>query len=265
MGDCPRLLTPCGYRMVLSMRLCIVIPMYNEAALARESVMIVLSYTKQLPIAATVVVVDDGSHDSTRAIVGSLVREVGDPEQLELVAHEHNRGYGAALRTGMRYAIDHGFDYVLYMDSDLTNHPKYLTLFCEKMREGYDYIKATRYAPGGGMKGVPWKRQVMSRWGNRVARVLFGLPLTDITNGFRALKVSLSAKLQLTESGFPIMMEELYQAQHFPHSFAEVPSILTSRQRAQGKTHFTYSVKTLSTYFSYALKSFLSRIYGRTR
>ncbi|MDO8435404.1 MAG: glycosyltransferase family 2 protein [bacterium] len=247
------------------MRLCIVVPMYNEAALARESIMMILSYTRQLSIVATVVVVDDGSHDATRTIVDSLVHEVGDTEKLILVAHEHNRGYGAALRTGMHYAIDHGFDYVVYMDSDLTNHPKYLTLFCDKMLEGYDYIKATRYAPGGGMEGVPWKRQMMSRWGNRVARVLFGLPLTDITNGFRALKVSLAAKLQLTESGFPIMMEELYQVQALTRSFAEVPYILTSRQAWQGTTHFGYDLSTLSTYLYYALKSFLSRIYGRTK
>ncbi|MBI5134676.1 glycosyltransferase family 2 protein [Candidatus Uhrbacteria bacterium] len=244
------------------MRVLIIIPMYNEQRLAQESIATILPYVQELPTPTTVLVVNDGSRDQTKNIVEECIAQQQDPQQLVMVSHECNQGYGAALRTGMRYAANQGYDYALFMDSDLTNHPKYLHLFYPPMVYGIEYIKATRYRPGGGMEGVAWQRQLFSRVGNCLGRNLLRLPLSDVTNGFRAVKVDILAKLTLHENGFPIIMEELAQAKKFVRSYAEVPYILTERTATQGATHFPYSMKTIATYLYYA---FIGFFYARPK
>lgn len=241
------------------MRLCIVVPMYNEGAVARESLETILPYVKRLPATVHLLVVDDGSKDKTGDIVNELV-ETHKPH-LRFVSHNVNKGYGAALRTGMHYAITQQYDYVLFIDSDLTNHPMYIRAFYEKMLRDYDYIKANRYARQAGVIGVPLSRRIISYLGNMLARTLYGLPLHDLTNGFRAVKTGILSRLDLKEDGFAIIMEELYQLKHIAQSFAEVPYVLTSRQRQQGRSHFTYDFNTYARYLRYAWKAFLKNRY----
>lgn len=236
------------------LKVCIVIPMYNEEAIARRSIETILPYVHELPYPTTVLIVDDGSKDRTAAIVQECIDRVGGQNLLTMVSHVSNQGYGAALRTGMRYAIDQGYDYALFMDSDLTNHPKYLKLFYSKMAEGCDYIKATRYREGGGMEGVSFKRRMFSQVGNMVGRLLIRLPLTDVTNGFRAVRTDILRRLNLKENGFAIIMEELAQAKCYARSFGEVPYILTERTQDQGATHFLYTFATMRKYLGYAVK-----------
>lgn len=235
------------------MRTAIVIPMHNEEKIARESMTTILPYLRQLPAEVKLVVIDDGSLDRTRMILEQCRAQ--DPDRLVLIVHERNKGYGAALRTGVTFAAENGFEYILFMDSDLTNHPKYLKDFYEKISQGYDYIKANRYAPGAGVSGVPWQRRAVSLVGNKVARMLFGLPIHDLTNGFRAVKTSLIKDIRLTENGFAIIMEELCLLKPVVRSYAEIPYVLTSRSKGQGKTHFTYDLKTYFSYLKYAVKS----------
>src|SRR5436853_6431602 len=97
------------------------------------------------------------------------------------------------------------------MDSDLTNDPSYLRAFAERMADGADVIKASRYVAGGGTRGVPRWRSALSRVGNLTARLLFGLPVRDCTNGFRAVRTDLLSAVDLHENGFAVIMEELHQ------------------------------------------------------
>lgn len=237
------------------LKVCVVVPMYNEETVAKQCIETILPYLRALPYPTTLLIVNDGSKDSTAEIVGALVEKVGDKARLTMVVHDRNLGYGAGLRTGMRYAIDYGYDWALFMDSDLTNHPKYLKLFYTKMAQGCDYIKATRYAKGGGMEGVAWKRRLFSRAGNAVGGLLLRLPLSDVTNGFRAVKTDILRKLDLKEDGFAIIMEELYQAKPHVKRFCEVPYVLTERVSGQGQSHFAYTWRMLWQYLSYPLKS----------
>ena len=229
--------------------------MYNEETIAKLSIETILEYTKKLPPIVTVVVVNDGSKDATENILRDLMGRYKENE-FRLISHFDNRGYGSALRTGIKFAITHKYDYLLFMDGDLTNHPKYLELFYEKMLDGWEYIKASRYAVGGDVEGVPLRHRIISRIGNSVARALYGLPLKDLTNGFRAAKVDIFKKIHLKESGFAIIMEELSQVKYLTNSFCEIPYVLTSRKIGQGKTCFSYNLVTSLQYLKYSLKSF---------
>lgn len=241
------------------MRVCIVIPMYNEEEIAKHSIETIISYTRKLPPTITVLIVNDGSKDATENIVRQMINKL-ENDDLQLMSHSVNQGYGVALMTGADFAIDNNYDYALFMDSDLTNHPKYLQKFYEKMVDGCDYIKATRYAKGSATVGVPLQHRILSAMGNLLAKILYGLPLTDLTNGFRAVKVDILKKMNLSEPGFSIIMEELYHAKYLAQSFCDIPYVLTSRVDGQGRSKFSYGPRTYFRYLKYPVKSFLQSL-----
>ncbi|MCX6623772.1 MAG: glycosyltransferase family 2 protein [Acidobacteria bacterium] len=232
----------------------VVVPMYNEESGARECILSICPVLRGLDLPSALIVVNDGSRDRTGSILTAL-----EPEwpELRVITHPANRGYGAALRTGVEHAAAQGFTYVLFMDSDLTNHPSDLPLFVAMMRRNFDVIKATRYSKGGQVHGVPAWRVSISRAGNLLARVLFRLPLADCTNGFRAVRTSLFEPMRLTETRFPIIMEELYWCKFLAGSFAEIPVTLTDRGPQQRPTSFHYHPRVFYDYLKYPLKGFL--------
>ena len=231
--------------------------MYNEEAVAEACVLAVAPYSTKLLHETDILIVDDGSTDKTALIVRRVITSLS-AKNVHLISHQTNRGYGGATQTGVQFAIQAAYDYVIFMDSDLTNHPRYLERFYEKMTEGFDYIKATRYAKGGAVEGVNWRRRTISFIGNLIAYPAFRLPLTDFTNGFRAVRVDLLKFITYTEPGFPIIMEELWQAKKLNTLFCEIPYVLTSRKAAQGVTSFSYSWKTYFAYLKYVVKALLT-------
>jgi dolichol-phosphate mannosyltransferase len=232
---------------------CVIIPMYNEARNAETCVHAVSRQLETIPYRSKLIVIDDGSDDGTGSILARL-----EPlcPRLLLLRHPRNAGYGAALRTGMERAVRDGYCYALFMDSDLTNDPADISRFVERMERGFDLIKASRYVPRGGMKGVPWKRRAISAAGNCVARILFGMGLRDCTNGFRAVRSGILAKMELKEKGFPIIMEELYYCKFLVKSCCEFPVVLTDRSEDQRGTSFSYNPETFRKYLDYGLRAF---------
>jgi dolichol-phosphate mannosyltransferase len=232
----------------------VVIPMYNEELGVEKCVRTVCQALDSFTNRTALIAVNDGSHDQTGIILSQLEHEY---PRLIVVTHEKNQGYGCGVKTGVRRAAELKFHYVLFMDSDLTNDPKYLPLFVERMEQGFDVIKASRYIKGGAMAGVPAWRRTISIVGNRIARLLYGLPINDCTNGFRALKTNLLQQMSLQESGFVIIMEELYQARFLAKTFCEVPYTLTARSETARPSSFVYRPKIFYDYLKYAIKSFL--------
>jgi dolichol-phosphate mannosyltransferase len=225
----------------------VIVPAYNEEAGIGPCVHAITDVLAARSERATLIVVDDGSGDATAA---RLHEQAANP-LLTVVTHAVNRGYGAALKTGVLTAAGGGFDYVLFMDSDLTNDPRDIPRFVDHMHRGIDVIKASRYTAGGGFEGVPWRRRWPSIAGNLFARTLFRIPIRDCTNGFRAVKTQLLAPLDLRENGFPIIMEELYRLRPRARSFAEVPIVLKNRTGDQRVSAFRYDARTLGRYLKY--------------
>jgi dolichol-phosphate mannosyltransferase len=237
----------------------VVVPAFNEESGIVACVAAICNILGQLPNRAGLIVVDDGSSDETVARVRAVAAEHPD---LTLVEHPVNRGYGAALQTGALEAARGGFEYVLFMDSDLTNDPASVPAFAAEMARGVDVIKATRRARGGGYRGVPLARIVPAAVGNRLAGVLFGLPLTDSTNGFRAIRTELLTSLEITERGFAVIMEELRLLRPVARTYAEVPVILTSRSGELRASAFSYSPSALWRYLRYPLLAAVDRLRG---
>jgi dolichol-phosphate mannosyltransferase len=231
----------------------VVIPMYNEEAGAAECVRAVCRQLAELPNHTRLIVVEDGGRDRTAEILAALEAEEAS---LTVVRHPHNMGYGAALKSGARRAYEDEFEYALFMDSDLTNHPRDIPRFAAAMVEGADVLKATRYSGGGSVADVPAYRVWISRIGNALARLLFRLPVCDCTNGFRAVRTRLLMAMDLRENRFPIIMEELYWCKFLKATFAEVPVTLTNRSQQQRPTSFAYMPNVFWQYLKYPLRAF---------
>jgi dolichol-phosphate mannosyltransferase len=239
----------------LSSKLAVIIPMYNEERNAERCVRAVCAVLLDTLPEARLFIVNDGSRDSTGAILDRLAQE-----RLPLVYLDHgvNKGYGAALMTGARGACEAGFSHGLFMDSDLTNDPALIPRFAAKIAEGdYDLVKASRYIPGGGMRRVPWRRQMVTIWGNRLASVLFGMGIRDCTNGFRAVRLAMIQDIDFRENGFPIIAEELYHLKRKGARAVELPYVLTARAEGEGDSKFRYRPSIFFAYLRYAIKAFL--------
>jgi len=232
---------------------CIVIPVYNEGAVIEKNLDEILRYAREVPWVVQIAAVNDGSKDDSGDKIKILSKKRGG-SLLHYIEHEKNKGYGGALKTGGEYAVKAGFDYIFFMDSDLTNHPKYLELFYQKMLENCDYIKATRYVKGAGTINVPFNRKIISLLGNRFARFVTKTPITDITNGFRAVKTDIFKKIELSEDHFAVIVEEFMEVSKITDRISEVPNFLGSRERAAGKGNFKYDFKTYWKYLKYLFR-----------
>jgi dolichol-phosphate mannosyltransferase len=224
--------------------------MYNEERNAERCVRAICAVLAARAGGSTLFVVDDGSRDGTRGILDALL-DPGLP--LVVLGTPENRGYGAALLTGARAAAAEGFEFGLFMDSDLTNDPELIPVFVERLATGsWDVIKASRYIPGGGMSGVPIARQIPTRLGNALASRLFGMGLNDCTNGFRAVRLSMIVGHDLRERGFPSILEELLHLKRQGARATEIPYVLTARTSGDASS-FSYRPRVVLAYLKFAL------------
>ena len=180
--------------------------MYNEQENVIPCVKTICNFLKKIENRCELLVVNDGSDDETYKKLMDL-KEIH--KKLNIKSHPKNLGYGAANQTGIKYAYEAGFKYVLFMDSDLTQHTNYIFDFITLMDRDIDFIKATRYSQGGGAKGVNKFRKLISRVGNFIAKTFLRLPITDYTNGFRAIKTELVQDMHHEENGFAYLIEEV--------------------------------------------------------
>ena len=230
---------------------CIIVPMFNEQKNVYLCVKTICNFLEKIKNKCELLVVDDGSKDRTLERLSDLKKTF---ENFNIVKHPRNLGYGAANKTGIKYANKHNYKYVLFMDSDLTQNVNYLFDFINLMNKDIDFIKATRYASGGGANGVNFFRRTVSKVGNSIAKKFINLPITDYTNGFRAIKTNLVADISFEENGFAYLIEEVNKASKKAKTYGEVPYILTVRKDNHSKSKFTYSINVYLSYLKWVLK-----------
>jgi glycosyltransferase involved in cell wall biosynthesis len=229
---------------------CVVLPVFNEEAVIEQVVRSIAAVLETVPARTAIVAVDDGSTDESAKILKRLQAQM---PLLVVANHVKNSGYGEANRTGFNLAVSEGFDYALVMDADGTQDPRFILDFFAAMKKGADVIKATRYSRGSRVEGVDWRRRLISFIGNTLARVLVPLPISDYTNGFRALNSHVLRQLTTRETGFSMLIEEVSQARRLRASFAEVPYTLTVRAKKESKSKFVYSTHVYFKYLSHLL------------
>lgn len=172
-----------------------------------------------------VLVVNDGSTDSTQEVLEELAR---GSKHLKLVRHEQNLGYGAALRSGFTHTSK---ELIFYTDGDgqydVGEMPKLLPLIAT----GRDVVNGYKIS-----RSDPAYRRIAGGIYNRMARLLFCLPIRDVDCDFRLIKRSAISSIELTSSGGAACIELVYKLQRSGCVFAETP--VHHYQRPHGRSQF---------------------------
>jgi dolichol-phosphate mannosyltransferase len=211
----------------------IVIPTYNEA----ENISKLIPILLDLPISGlNVLVVDDNSSDGTGEIVENFSRSQNG--RVNLLHRAGKLGMGTAYIAGFILALERGADAIGQMDADFSHPPeKWPELV--KAHETCDVVIGSRYVPGGGVD-VNWPiwRKFLSRFGNTYARTILGLPINDLTGGFRLFRRNVLMTMPLdriNSNGYIFQVETAYVAHRLGFTFTEVPFYFPDRQWGQSK------------------------------
>lgn len=208
-------------------------------------------------------VIDDNSPDGTgrwcdeQAAAGRRIR---------CLHREGKLGLGTATVAGMRYAIDEGYRQVLNMDADFSHHPRYLPALLAGMDPDdgppVDVMIGSRYVPGGGIEGWPWRRHLMSKGVNLYARWLLGLKPRDCSGAFRCYRTALLARLDfdaVRSRGYSFQEEILWHLKRLGARFGETPIVFADREHGSSKINSKEAVAALGIILSLGVRNLLGR------
>lgn len=210
----------------------IVVPTYNEKGNIVPFVEQMLPVLGKLSDNFEIVFVDDSSPDGTGEVIRDLQK---DNSNLVLVEREKKEGIGAAHMAGFEVAKG---DILVTIDVDLSQDPKYLFDFKDKLDAGWDMVIGSRYIKGGGMENKTFISHVGSRFANIMSSLILGIKIRDASHTFRAFKREVYNKLRgkLKSKGHPSFeVEFTYMATKFGFKICEIP-VIFHENRISGKS-----------------------------
>lgn len=168
----------------------VIIPTYNE----RENVESIVDRARAAGV--DVLIVDDGSPDGTGEVADRLAAEDAGVTVLHRAV---KRGLGPAYLAGFRVGLDRGYEVLLELDADGSHPPEVIPSMLALLvaRPGLAGVIGSRWVEGGRVVGWPRTRELISRGGSWYARTVLGLPVRDVTAGFRAYRATAIAALPL--------------------------------------------------------------------
>jgi dolichol-phosphate mannosyltransferase len=214
-------------------QLTVVIPTFNEA----ENLPGLVSALFGLPIPELgLLVVDDHSPDGTGEIAEQLSQ--AHPGRLVVIHRAGKLGLGSAYIFGFSQALEAGAQAVAQMDADFSHPPDKLVDLMQALRS-CDVAMGSRYVPGGSVdENWPLWRRSLSAFGNWYARLILGLPIRDVTGGFRLWRreTLLGMPLERVRSnGYAFQVEMAYLATRLGYRFLEVPFYFADRRWGHSK------------------------------
>jgi dolichol-phosphate mannosyltransferase len=216
------------------MHLAVVIPTYNEA----ENLPGLLSALFSLPLHLSVLVIDDNSPDGTGELAESLTSRYPG---LHVLHRSQKQGLGTAYLQGFRHVLEWGVEAIGQMDADFSHDPQALIAMAKEL-EQCDLVLGSRYVPGGAVdeRWAFWRKS-LSRFGNFYARTILGLPLRDVTTGYRLWRSQTLQGMPLERvrsNGYVFQVEMAYLAYRLGYRIREVPIYFLDRQGGQSKMSF---------------------------
>jgi glycosyltransferase involved in cell wall biosynthesis len=205
--------------------LSIFFPAYNDGGTIASMVGAAVTTARQLTSDYEVIVVNDGSVDSTRDVLEELARVY---PTVRVVHHPENRGYGAALRTGFEAAAK---DFIFYTDGDAQYDPREMTVLWAELSDGVDFVNGYKIS-----RSDPLHRVVIGRIYHHFVKTLFGLRLRDVDCDFRLMRRRIFERVTLNKSSGVICLELMKKVQDAGFRIVEVP--VHHYHRAYGKSQF---------------------------
>ena len=191
-----------------------------------------------------VVVVDDGSSDATRQAVQETVHRLNMPARL--VSHVVNRGQGAALKTGIDYALNQGADIIVTFDADGQHNPKEIAhLVAPIQKKEVEITLGSRFLQK--RSSIPVVKRAVLKGGILFTWIFSGKKLTDTHNGFRALSRKAAEQIQIRQDRMEHASEIIDEICRKKIPFKEVPVTITYSAYARHKGQSTLNSVKIAT------------------
>ncbi len=240
-------------------KILVTVATYNEMENLPRLVEEIFRFAPQVDI----LVIDDNSPDGTGQWCD---RQRAANPHIACLHRPGKLGLGTATVAGMKYAIQHGYQFMLNMDADFSHQPKYLPALLAGMdppgQPPVDVMIGSRYIPGGGVEGWPLKRRLMSRAVNLYARRLLGLRSKDCSGAFRCYRTAVLARLDfdaIRSRGYSFQEEILWRLKRLGARFGETPIVFVERQRGVSKIDAGEAFSALRIICSLGLRNLLRR------
>jgi dolichol-phosphate mannosyltransferase len=212
----------------------VVLPTYDEAENVVPMIEAVLGVADAEGIAMRVLVVDDGSPDGTAALAEAVAAR--EP-RVAVLRRDAKQGIGPAYRAGFRRALDEGAGVVVEMDCDFSHDPADLPRLIGATATA-DLVLGSRYVRGGGVARWGPLRRAISRAGCLYAQAVLGIPVRDLTGGFKCFRREVLEAIPLDEvtaAGYGFQIEMTYRALVLGFRVREIPITFTERIHGTSK------------------------------
>lgn len=219
----------------------VIIPSYNE----RKNISLLIKKILLLELNIKVVIVDDNSPDNTAELVKKIKVK---NKKLILVSRSKKSGRGGAVIEGFKNALmDKNIKYFIEMDADLSHRPEDLEKLTANKGKN-KIIIGSRYVKGSRIIDWPLKRKILSKIANYYIKIILGIPVNDLTNGFRCYPrkaVEEILNMKINHKGFIALSETAYQLYKKDYHFHEVPIIFEDRKRGKSNANSFEVIRSL--------------------
>jgi dolichol-phosphate mannosyltransferase len=209
----------------------VIVPTYNEA----DSIALLIERVMVLGERYRMLIVDDSSPDGTANIVRGLAERY--PGRIELLSRPTKEGIGRAYVAGFRRTLTGDAQLIAQMDADLSHAPEDLIRLVADTDDA-DLVLGSRYVEGGDTRGWPRHRQLISRVGGQYARLVLGVPIKDLTGGFKVYRRTALEALDIdhiTSDGYVFQIETTYKTLLNGFRVVEVPIHFVDRVAGKSK------------------------------
>lgn len=209
-------------------RACVVLPTYNESENLPQIVPAILAASPALDV----LVVDDNSPDGTGALADALAAH---DRRVRVLHREKKEGLGRAYLAGFAEALERGYGRILEMDADFSHDPSRLPAL---LAENADLVLGSRYVEGGGTVNWGLGRRILSKGGSLYARAILGIPVRDLTGGFKCFRREVLESIDLPSvrsTGYAFQIELTYRTLERGFSVREIPIVFADRRVGKSK------------------------------
>jgi dolichol-phosphate mannosyltransferase len=219
------MIEPSGRRPAL-----VCLPTYDEKDNVVPMVEAILAATPEVDVLD----IDDNSPDGTGRLADGIAAR---QPRVHVLHRAGKQGLGKAYLAGFAWALDRGYRLVLEMDADFSHDPAYLPGMLEAAREA-DLVLGSRNVPGGGTRNWGVGRKLISRGGSLYARTILGIPVRDLTGGFKCFRREVLEAIDLPSvecTGYAFQIELTYRALRKGFRVKEIPIVFVDRRVGHSK------------------------------
>ena len=216
---------------------------YNEIENIKE---LISGIQKNLPN-SSILIIDDNSPDKTQEVIHKLKK---NNSSLFLIERENKLGLDTAHKAAFRYAVENNFDYLITMDADLSHDPRELPKFVKNLNN-FPFVMGSRYASGGKCS-MTGSRLIMSKFGNKLIKILSGIKSNEFTTSYRGFNVKKLGNFDLNNvksKGYSFFMGTLFELEKNNIEIKEIPITFNDRKKGFSKIPRVEIFRTLKNLF----------------